>query len=131
MPVKICPECGVSNSEHAEACSVCGASLHQVKKVRSLNSGLHAAPEGEKERTDGYRPVVHRSSGKTPDSSASGWLSLLLVIATVIYPFVGMIVGGVIAFSEDKPKRARGEFLLIVSLIIWGIRLIIVPLFSK
>ncbi|WP_136604568.1 zinc ribbon domain-containing protein [Paenibacillus dokdonensis] len=128
MSVKICPHCGESNPETAENCVVCGASLKQVRTVQTLKSSTRPDTEDEKTEASGheYSQFITRFS----ILSGSGGLMTLLLIATILYPFVGMIVGGVIAFSEDKDKRETGKFILLVSLIIWAIRVVFIPLLS-
>ncbi|MEC0238905.1 zinc ribbon domain-containing protein [Paenibacillus dokdonensis] len=129
MSVKICPHCGASNPEAAEICGVCGASLEQVRTVQTLKSSTHPDTEDEKieaSTSHEYSQPITRFS----ILSGSGGLMTMLLIATILYPFVGMIVGGVIAFSEDKDKRETGKFILLVSLIIWAIRVVFIPLLS-
>lgn len=129
MSVKICPQCGESNPETAEICGVCGASLEKVRAVQTLKSSTRPDTEDEKieASSHGYAQPVTRFS----ILNGSGGLMAMLLIATILYPFVGMIVGGVIAFSEDKDKRETGKFILLVSLIIWAIRVVVVPLLSQ
>ena len=129
MSVKICPHCGESNLETAEICGVCGASLEQVRTVQTLKSSMRPDTEDEKIEASSHeyaQPVTRFSI-----LNGSGGLLTMLLIATILYPFVGMIVGGVIAFSEDRDKRETGKFILLVSLIIWVIRVVVVPLLSR
>ncbi|GIP27468.1 hypothetical protein J23TS9_25980 [Paenibacillus sp. J23TS9] len=128
MSVKICPHCGESNPETAEICGVCGASLKQVRTVQTLKSSTRPDTEDKKIEASSHeysQPVTRFSI-----LNGYGWLMTMLLIATILYPFVGMIVGGVIAFSEDKDKRETGKFILLVSLIIWAIRVLFIPLLS-
>lgn len=127
MPVKICPECGASNHEKAGACVVCGASVERAKAVRPLGTGHDTDPEREEERV----PEFDGNPRPSVASAGNGWLTAMVVIATVIYPFVGMIIGGVVAFGESKEKRDTGKFLLLLSLIIWLVRAVIIRLLIR
>lgn len=130
MSVKICPQCGESNPEQAGICGVCGASLEQVKTVRALKSTQYPEPETDKDGISGGRPESTRSGGAFSALSGSAGIMAMLLIATIIYPFVGMIAGGAAALLGDRDKQETGAFLLLISLIIWALRLIIMPLFS-
>ncbi|KKO51788.1 hypothetical protein [Paenibacillus sp. DMB20] len=50
----------------------------------------------------------------TPDNTAM----TLIVISTILLPFVGLIVGGVASFSDDPNKQDAGKMLLILGLVI-------------
>ncbi|WP_160039886.1 MULTISPECIES: hypothetical protein [Paenibacillus] len=127
MPVKICHECGASNDEKAGSCIVCGASLEQVKAVRPLKTGKKFDTFEEE---DPYVPS--RSRGLRLDLSGNGWLMAMLVVATVIYPILGMIVGGLVALLGDhEEKRNTGKFLLLLGLIIWLVRVLFVQLLMR
>ncbi|MDR9854475.1 hypothetical protein RJP21_12755 [Paenibacillus sp. VCA1] len=126
MPVKICPGCGASNDEKAGSCIVCGASLEQVKAVRPLKTGNDFDILEE----DPYVPS--RNRGLRFDLSGSGWLMAMLVVATVIYPILGMIVGGLVALLGDhEEKRNTGKLLLLLGLIIWLVRVLFVQLLMR
>ncbi|MWV43625.1 hypothetical protein GRF59_08250 [Paenibacillus sp. HJL G12] len=127
MPVKICPACGESNPVAAGSCRMCGASLEKAKAVRSLKTApRQEVTNGDRTDTSHTLHTRHAPPGSSSAVlSGSGWLMVMLVIATIIYPFVGMIVGGVTALRDDRDKRENGAFLLLISLIIWAIRMVL------
>lgn len=149
MAVKVCPACGEGNKEAAYVCVVCGSSLKDVEPQGTWNSDKEFGGSLSGKRASSHcghcqqpmeegalkckycgtlstRPTPASShyfeEGRAvPDSSSM----TMLVIATLLLPFVGMIVGGVAAFSDDENKQDTGKLLLGLGLGILVIEIII------
>ncbi|WP_135553882.1 double zinc ribbon domain-containing protein [Paenibacillus cymbidii] len=151
MAVKTCPGCGEANKETALQCVVCSRSLSGVRLEGTPEedkqfSGIlsrgqapsHCRECGEKLAADATRckycgSVVIRAprratayySGERSGGGPDGCALALLFVATVIIPLVGLIVGGIFAFSDDDDKRATGKGLLITALAVIFIYILI------
>lgn len=150
MAVKVCPGCGEGNKESAYVCVVCGRSLKDVEMQGTPDSDktYSGSLAGTKKSAfcshcrepleDGAlkckycRTPVTRTTASlahshdkemppTPDNTAM----TLIVISTILLPFVGLIVGGVASFSDDPNKQDAGKMLLILGLIILIIQFIL------
>lgn len=151
MAVKTCPNCGESNKETALQCVVCSRSLQDAplegtpdeeKRFSGLLSPTrtptHCSHCHERLEPDAIRckycgSVVAKPPRTTPrylygsgsGSGPDGCAVALLFVATLIIPLVGLIVGGIFAFSDDDDKRAVGKGLLIFALAIIFIVIVI------
>lgn len=144
MAVKVCNRCGEDNSESAAICISCSSSLKDVKLIGTLNSEKTEELElkskssricshcNEKlnahETKCRYCGTPYSSKIKTSTTSSYyennqgggdgfGCATVLLFIATFFIPLVGLIVGGIFAFSDDPDKQSIGKGLLIFGLI--------------
>lgn len=146
MAVKICPGCGEGNKETAHVCVVCSSSLREVVPQGTLNSDKKYSESSSKSSVCSHchesleegvlkckycGTLVSRTASSNtyhydeelspiPDNTAM----TLIVISTIIIPIVGLIVGGVVSFSDDRYKQDTGKMLLILGLV-----MIIVQLF--
>ncbi|MFD0959312.1 double zinc ribbon domain-containing protein [Paenibacillus chungangensis] len=144
MAVKICGNCGEANRENALLCTVCNDSLKDAKlegisnedKGRLFGTGKprnticsHCSEKIDaqslkckycgnvnvKPTNYAYYPVE--------SNTGCGCSVVLLFIATFLIPLVGLIVGGIFAFSDDPDKQDLGKMLLIfgIAMIVIGI----------
>ncbi|TBL69825.1 double zinc ribbon domain-containing protein [Paenibacillus thalictri] len=149
MAVKICKSCGESNSEHALLCVVCSTSLSDAPLEGTVNAekrftGILSGTRSncwycdEKLEPDVLtckycgstvlKPArTGRSGAYYQDSGASGngCATVLLFIATLLIPLVGLIVGGIFAFSDEPHKREVGVALLVFALAVIAIATIV------
>lgn len=146
MAVKICKKCGESNSEGSLICVVCGSSLKDVPIEGTPNSakefsGIFNNSDSTMcqhcdERLDPgslkckYCGTVVSKRVEGPryyndNTSNDGCATILLFIATFFVPIVGLIVGGIFAFSDDPNKQDVGKALLVFGLIMIVIAIIV------
>lgn len=154
MAVKICPGCGEGNKEAAHVCVICGNSLRDVTPQGTLNSEKEYVSGSLKKSShcnhcrepldegamkckycgafvsrtpsaQSYSRYDEEWAGPVPDSFAL----TLIVISTIVIPFVGLIVGGVTSFSEDSEKRDTGKMLLILGLVMIVVHLFLFWIF--
>ncbi|WP_248926840.1 zinc ribbon domain-containing protein [Paenibacillus hamazuiensis] len=143
MAVKICKGCGESNPENAHLCVVCSSSLKEAptfgtpdadKQLTGVLTGSRHTCWYCSEKTDEgalkckfcgstlMRPSRPAGSGYTyygsSGSSPGGCAVVLLFVATLLVPIVGLIVGGIFAFSDDPGKQDIGKALLVFGLIV-------------
>lgn len=145
MAVKICPGCGEGNKETAHVCVVCSSSLRDVVPQGTLNSDkkysgslskssvcshCHESLEEGALKCKYCGTLVSRAPSSNtyqydedltpiPDNVAM----TLIVISTIVIPIVGLIVGGVVSFSDDRGKQDTGKMLLIVGLVMIVVQL--------
>ncbi|UNK16888.1 zinc ribbon domain-containing protein [Paenibacillus sp. N3/727] len=146
MAVKVCPGCGEGNKETAHVCVVCSSSLRDVVPQGTLNSDkkysgslskssvcshCHESLEEGALKCKYCGTLVSRISSPqpyyqydedltpTPDNVAM----TLIVISTIVIPIVGLIVGGVVSFSDDRDKQDTGKMLLILGLVMIVVQL--------
>ena len=145
MAVKVCNKCGEDNSESATICVSCSSSLKDVSPIGTLNSAKTEELEyksklsricshcneklNEHEMKCRYcgTPYSKKIKLKQPTTSyyennqsggnGFGCATVLLFIATFFIPLVGLIVGGIFAFSDDQDKQSIGKGLLAFGLI--------------
>lgn len=138
MAVRICTRCGEGNKEQAKICIACGHSLKDAPLTGMLDSekgyalgggarGRRLCSNCSEELEDGALKCKYCGSAVVEDTKPSYmpsvesdsllWPKILVVIATCIMPFVGMIVGGVKAFQEDKDDQLAGGFLVGLGLV--------------
>lgn len=146
MAVKICNKCGESNVENARTCTICGSSLKSSELTGTKNSeksysGLVPAPTQQhyEGRICSYcsekiqygepackycgNPVTRSQVVKIPgyvqtDTKPDGCVMVLLFVATIFVPLVGLIVGGIFAFSDNSGKKDAGIGLLVFGLVV-------------
>jgi ribosomal protein L40E len=142
MAVKICKSCGESNAESAVFCVVCSSSLKDAPLEGTLNAdkqytGILTGFSRQRcwycdeKLEDGalkckycgstvLRPSIRKSYGGSSYSSGTtdGCAVFLLFAATFLIPIVGLIVGGIFAFSEDSNKQDIGKALLVFGLVL-------------
>ena len=143
MAVKVCKNCGESNSENATLCVACSNSLKDSQVVGTLDADkqferiLTSTPSTcwhcqEKVKYDALKCKYCGSILKRPSktsmryygpqhasgSSMNGCAIILLFLATLLVPLVGLIVGGIFTFNDDPDKRAVGIGLLALGLAI-------------
>jgi hypothetical protein len=90
---RICSHCGETYKDESTKCRYCGTP-YTAKVI----------------------PSQHRSYSSS-GSDSGGCAMLLLFIATFFIPLVGLIVGGIFAFSDDPDKKSMGTALLVFGLI--------------
>lgn len=112
MSAKICEKCGESNAAGALLCISCGSSLKDVP-VENIKSSAEETSNIE-------MPQYHYNS-----TSNNGCAIVLLFIATFLIPIVGLVVGGIFAFSDDDDKQSIGTallgfglFMIVISIVI-------------
>lgn len=137
MASKICTNCGESNSENAFICVQCSSTLKDslvlgipdalktIEKKEEKRICSHCNEEVgiddikcrycgtvfiQKSKKDYYIPKVDSDSNFVS-------ATILLYIATLFIPIVGLIVGGMFAFNDDYEKQIIGKGLLIFGLI--------------
>jgi hypothetical protein len=140
MAVKLCSYCGESNREEAFMCVVCGSSLKGAelqgtpdaeKEFTGIVAGKPTVCRGcgEKLEPEALKceycgDVAIRAPRKPTiyiyregSASGDGCAVALVFIATCIIPLVGLIVGGIFAFSDDRSKQNISKGLLVFRLI--------------
>jgi RNA polymerase subunit RPABC4/transcription elongation factor Spt4 len=145
LAVKICKKCGESNSEGSLMCVICGSSLK--------DASIEGTPNSAKEFSGMYNstPTVCKHCNElleqgslkckycgtvatkritapryyNVNTSNDGCATILLFIATFFVPIVGLIVGGIFAFSDDPNKQDVGKALLTFGLIMIVIAIIV------
>jgi len=121
----LCPKCETENKDENETCANCGESLlndsdqatnevEQSEVVAKQASKVEANPE----------PVVHqritgsnlKSAGSKPSDVkvVSNGFYIGVMIATVIFPIIGVIVGFTYLRKEHPSARKAGKSWLIV-----------------
>lgn len=151
MAVRICEHCGESNKEHHRLCMACGHSLRDVPLVGTPDSEKYEALDRNarerrlcsncsEELEEGAlkckycgAPVVKASSPTyipMAEDTTLLWPKVLVVAATVIIPLVGLIVGGIRAFSQDKDEQLTGGVLVAVGLVMLGIHYFLKSMFA-
>ncbi|MBG9733277.1 double zinc ribbon domain-containing protein [Paenibacillus alvei] len=147
MAIKICSNCGESNKESAMLCIACSHSLKdatiegtpedekQYNGILSVNqaeltcSHCHEKVEQGALKCKYCGSVIPSQSEQKltseataqPSSSESGpgcAALLLVLVATAIFPLVGLLIGGVLAFHNDKDKQNLGTVLLVLGLLL-------------
>lgn len=147
MAIQICSNCGYSNEKSASVCIVCSHSLKDaslqgtpeedkqyngilaVKQVELTCSECNGNVEQGSTECKNCGSMIsnqiasEKSDDRPTEEQASerniGCTTLLIVIiATAIYPIVGILVGGVYAFNNDKEKRGVGIALLVLGLLL-------------
>jgi len=152
VAVKICNKCGESNRENATVCVVCSNTLSPKDMQGTLDSekeysGVLLNVKDKSQRTtcahckeqieygstkckycgkpvtkSPAHKVFYTSDEYLPDRSS---VIILLYISTLIMPFVGLIVGGMLAYEDDMDKYEAGRNLLIFGFIILMIEVVI------
>jgi len=153
MAVKTCLSCGEANSENAIQCIVCSSSLKDapIEGTRDTDKNLdqlfgkksancwhchEKVEEGALKCKYCGSTVLKptRDNGRYYESSSAssqdGCAVLLLYVATFIIPLVGLIVGGIFAFSDDPGKQDLGKGLLIFGLVIIVLFVVLGLIFS-
>lgn len=151
MAVKICKHCGEANKETAYICIVCSSSLQDVDPVGTLDadkkyegvllgsknkvttcSHCHETvePDAQKCKYCGAwitrsKPAVTYHEPEYTQSRSDGCAVALIFVATFFIPLVGLIVGGIFAFSEDEDKKSLGKALLIFGLIMIALGILV------
>lgn len=148
MAVKICGSCGKLNKESALLCIACSHSLKdatlagtpedekQYNGILSVNQAeltcSHCHEKVEKDAlkckycgsviTSQSEQKLTSEAATEPSSSESGpgcAALLLVLVSTAIFPLVGLIIGGVLAFhNNDKDKQNLGTVLLVLGLLL-------------
>jgi ribosomal protein L40E len=145
LAVKICKKCGESNSEGSLICVVCGSSLkdapiegtpNSAKEFSGISKSDSSTCQNCNERLEPgslkckYCGTVVSKRVVGPhyykdNTSNDGCATILLFLATFFVPIVGLIVGGIFAFSDDSNKQDLGKALLIFGLIMIVIAIIV------
>lgn len=97
-----CPSCGQSNPDEAKFCGKCGAAV--------------SAPPPPK--------PIHAVSGAATDTGVvSQTMKTWMLVASIVLPLVGIVVGIVYLLDENPEKKAAGKLWLIVgivAMVIWS-----------
>ncbi|MCU6709020.1 zinc ribbon domain-containing protein [Paenibacillus sp. J5C_2022] len=145
MAVKVCSNCGEANRENAFQCTVCNYSLKDAKLEGISNEEKRRLFGTNKPRNSicshcgetidaqslkckycgnvNVKPTTGKAYYPQESNTGCGCSMILLFIATFLIPLVGLIVGGIFAFSDDPDKQDLGKMLLIfgIAMIVIGI----------
>ncbi|OZB97725.1 zinc ribbon domain-containing protein [Paenibacillus sp. XY044] len=147
MAVKICPKCGESNTEQAWTCVHCGSSLQNAEVTGTPDADKRAGislgreegacpacgellePGARKCKYCGTtvykKPAVPAYEEPEEDPAyfkPNAVTIILLILATVVFPPAGLIVGGVAVFLGDPDKRITGQLLMILGLVVIAVK---------
>lgn len=150
MAIKICAKCNEDNKENAAACIKCNTPLDGAQLIGTLDSEKNFAvstngssdicrkcnervePGALKCRYCGTvlkaapRPFgVYR--GSSDNTNLAG--IVLLFVAAILIPLVGLIVGGIYVLHDDPDKQSIGKGLLVVGLLMLLITFIAATVF--
>ena len=100
----LCPKCGTENSDEAEHCKNCGARLMKDgEETPQAESAVH------------QRIVGIDLKPKAPEKSGvSNGLYIGVMIATVIFPIIGVIMGFTYMRKDHPSAKKAGKNWLIV-----------------
>ncbi|MET3847747.1 MULTISPECIES: zinc ribbon domain-containing protein [Paenibacillus] len=145
MAVKICPKCGESNPEQAWTCVRCGSSLQNAEVAGtpdadkgagiSLGRDENICPACGEQLEPGARKckfcgtTIYKKPAapiyEEPDEDPfrpSAVSIILLILATVVFPPAGLIIGGVAVVLGDPDKRIAGQLLMVLGLIVIAVK---------
>lgn len=144
MAVKHCSKCNEDNVYSANICAKCGNSLTDAvvygSKSKDIIEIRDTCPDCNEKIKPGARNCsncgsflakTHTSSGRATYrqsynySNISGSTKALLIIATILFPIIGLILGGVYITSDDYEKHDLGVSLLILGIIMAIVGIII------
>lgn len=83
----VCPKCGHPNPDIAQFCGKCGGPLAAGQQQGSMAPG---------------------------STAVSSETKVVLIIATILLPLIGMIMGVIYLNSDNPARRAAGRTLLLV-----------------
>lgn len=123
----LCPKCETENKDENETCTNCGESLlNDNDRVASeaKHADVVAAPKPEVEANPESEPVVHQRitdvNLKSADATSSdvkvvsNGFYIGIMIATVIFPIIGIIMGFTYLRKTHPSARKAGKSWLIV-----------------
>jgi len=96
-----CPSCGQSNPDEAKFCGKCGAAIAAT-----------AAPK-----------PVHVEPGAKDTGVVSQTMKTWMLVASIVLPVVGIVVGIVYLLDANPEKKESGKLWLIVGIVaavIWS-----------
>lgn len=100
----LCPKCGTENSDEAEHCKNCGARLvKDGEETPQVESAVHQRIVGID-----LKPKVPEKSG------VSNGLYIGVMIATIIFPIIGVIMGFTYMRKDHPSAKKAGKNWLIV-----------------
>lgn len=132
-----CPKCKTENTDQNEICSNCGENL--LGTSEQLNVASDKTPEaGEPiiEAKAESKPVIHQRITGTnlkPESSKSGDKNAVsngfyigIMIATVIFPIIGVIMGFTYMRKDHPTAKKAGKSWLVVGSVMILVNIIVI-----
>lgn len=119
----LCPKCGMENTEQAEYCINCGASLKEEVSVEQLSN---------RETEPVYPRItnVDMQSGVSTQAKpvVSGTLNLIIISASLFFPIIGIIMGFTYLRKTDPAARKAGKTWLAFGIVFLLIQIVLVSL---
>lgn len=104
----VCPKCGHANPDVAQFCGKCGG---------PLAAGGASGDRGQ--------------AGSPPLTGVSSEMKVIMIIATIVIPLIGMIMGVIYMNSPDPGKKAAGRTWLLVGIGVGVLYCVLSVMFSS
>ncbi|MDC8445163.1 MAG: zinc ribbon domain-containing protein [Nitrosomonas sp.] len=119
----LCPKCGTENTEQAESCINCGATLKEEVPAEQL-SEQEAAPVHPRLTN------IDMQSSASMDSKpvVSAALYVAVITGTLIFPIIGVIMGFTYLRKTDPEARKIGKTWLAFGIVFLLIQVVLVIL---
>jgi len=119
----LCPKCGVENTEQAEHCTNCSASLNEEVSVEQLS---------DRETEPAYPRItnIDMQSGVSANSKpvVSSALNLIIISGSLFFPIVGIIMGFTYLRKTDPAAQKVGKTWLTFGMVFLLIQIVLVSL---
>lgn len=135
-----CPKCKIENTDQNEICSNCSENLMGTSEQLNVTSERTTeAGEQAVETKAESRPVTHQritgidlrpKSSKSGDKNAvTNGLYIGVMIATVIFPIIGVIMGFTYMRKDHPTAKKAGKSWLVVGSIMILVNIIVINMY--
>jgi uncharacterized membrane protein YvbJ len=119
----LCPKCGMENTEQAEHCTNCGASLKEEVSVEQLNDRETEAVYPRITNID-----MQSSASANSEPAVSNTLNLIIISGSLFFPIIGIIMGFTYLRKTDPAARKTGKTWLTFGMVFLLIQIVLVSL---
>ncbi|MDP1558147.1 MAG: hypothetical protein Q8K59_01775 [Nitrosomonas sp.] len=136
----LCPKCETENTDQNEICSNCGENLLDTSAqvmVAASNKTTEVGGQTVNTKTES-NPIVHQritdidlkpESSKSDDGKAvSNGFYLGIMIATVIFPIIGVIMGFTYMRKNHPTAKKAGKSWLIVGSVMILVNIVVISM---
>jgi len=125
-----CPNCGTQNPDEARYCGNCSKQLPVSAQAAGGNPPGFAAAAAPTMMAPGWANPANAgwmpaATMPAPKASVSSSLNIGVIIASIIIPFVGMVMGAIYAVDSDPAKKDAGRRWLVVGIVAFVVYLLI------
>ncbi|HBV20290.1 MAG TPA: zinc ribbon domain-containing protein [Nitrosomonas sp.] len=134
----LCPKCGTENTEQAETCVNCNERLvsEDAQAVQAADMEMHQQASHESMESDHAQSqrsprITHvdiQSDQAQDKPVVSSGLNIGIIIATIIFPIVGIAMGFTYLRKEHPDAKQAGKTWLILGVVVFLINILMISL---